>query len=148
MYHSTYFNQSHATKRFHELIMVTSSTGNRNDQCYFLLLVIYLLHTYFYSNLLLKIPEFLFLFQLFTKYFSRPIKIMFHGSVEFNLTVRALGQRFFLTFYASSVTGKIILGGKKCSFCYFVIYFIVAVVFVVVVVVVVLGRKQCVSGLC
>ena len=63
-----------------------------------------------------KYLESLFLFQLFTKYFSRPIKSMFHGSVEFNLTMRALGQRFFLTFHVSSVTGKTILGGKKCSF--------------------------------
>lgn len=63
-----------------------------------------------------KYQESLFLFQLFTKYFSRPIKSMFHGSVEFNLTMRALGQRFFLTFHASRVTGKTILGGKKRSF--------------------------------
>ena len=58
---------------------------------------------------------------------------MFHGSAEFNLTVRALGHRFFLTFYASSVTGKTVLGGKtemffflfcylfycSCCFCFF-----------------------------
>ena len=44
---------------------------------------------------------------------------MFHGSAEFNLTVRALGQRFFLTFYASSVTGKTVLGGKTEMFFYY-----------------------------
>ena len=63
-----------------------------------------------------KQPESLFLFQLFTVYFSRPIKSVFHGTVEFNFTVRALGQRFSLKFYASSVTGKTILGGKKRSY--------------------------------
>ena len=59
---------------------------------------------------------------------------MFHGSVEFNLTMRALGQKFFLTFHASSVTGKTILGGKKRSFIKFVINLNAAVVFVVLVV--------------
>ena len=63
-----------------------------------------------------KYQESLFLFQLFTKYFSRPIKSVLYGSVDFNLTMRALGQRFFLTFHVSSVTGKTILGGKKRSF--------------------------------
>ena len=75
-----------------------------------------------------KYLELLFLFQLFTNYFSRPIKSIFHGSVEFNFTVRALGQKLFLTFFARGVTGKTILGGKKCSFYYFVIIVIVAVV--------------------
>ena len=118
MYRFTYSNQSPATKRFHELITVWPSTCNRNDQCYFLLFVIclFLTNVLFIRIYYSKYLESLFLFQLFTKYFSRPIKSMFHGSVEFNFTVRALGQRFFLKFYASSVTGKSILGGKKRSF--------------------------------
>ncbi len=68
-----------------------------------------------------------FLFQLFTSYFSHPIKCIFHGSVEFNITVRALGQKFSLTFTANDVIGKTILGGKKCA-----LYLIVFVVVVVV----------------
>lgn len=57
MYHFTYSNQSHATKRFHELITVRSSRGtfrssrsNREYQCYFLLLVIYLFLKYVFSS--------------------------------------------------------------------------------------------------
>ena len=67
---------------------------------------------------------------------------MFHGSAEFNLTVRALGQRFFLTFYASSVTGKTVLGGKTemfffllfcylfyCSCCFCCFFFLLLLLF-------------------
>ncbi|XP_078370477.1 uncharacterized protein LOC144654268 isoform X2 [Oculina patagonica] len=49
--------------------------------------------------------------SLFTSYFSQPLKCIFHGSVEFNITVRALGQKFSLTFTANDVIGKTILGG-------------------------------------
>ena len=72
-----------------------------------------------------KKHQILFLFQLFTSYFSRPIKYIFHGSVEFNLTVRALGQKFFMTFRADDVTGRTILGGTKCAFSLVYVVFIV-----------------------
>ena len=57
----------------------------------------------------------LFLFQLFTRYFSQPIKCIFHGSVEFTFSIQALGERFSLTFHANRVVGKAQLGGKHCS---------------------------------
>lgn len=61
----------------------------------------------------------LFLFQLFTTFFTQPIKGIFNGSVGFNITVQALGQRIILSFHVTSVMGKANFGGKKIVFSFF-----------------------------
>ena len=97
------------------------------------------IHIYYKFILILKYHCPLCLFQLFTSYFSRPIKFMFHGSVGFNFTVRALGQRFVLTFHTNDVIGKAKLGGKKTSLHFIVVFVVVVVVLVVFVVVAVIA---------
>ncbi|PFX34264.1 Sushi, von Willebrand factor type A, EGF and pentraxin domain-containing protein 1 [Stylophora pistillata] len=49
--------------------------------------------------------------SLLTRYFSQPIKSIFHGSVEFTFHLQALGEKFYLTFHANSVVAKSQLGG-------------------------------------
>ena len=65
----------------------------------------------------------LFLFQLFTTFYTQPIKSIFNGSVGFNITVQALGQRIILSFHVTSVMGKTNFGGKKIVFSFFSLMF-------------------------
>ena len=57
----------------------------------------------------------IFFLQIFTSYFSKPIRFVFQGSVELNITLHSLGEALPLTFYSSDVIGKATFGGVKCS---------------------------------
>lgn len=63
----------------------------------------------------------MFFFQVFSKYFSQPIKCVFHGSIEFNITLQALGKTFVLSFYSNEVIGKAKFGGEECFLGYILV---------------------------
>lgn len=68
----------------------------------------------FAVNIKMNGEAFLFvdnLSALLTAYFSQPIMWVFRGSVDFNITLRALGQGFTLTFHENDITGKAKFGG-------------------------------------
>ena len=44
---------------------------------------------------------------------------MFHGSIEFNITLQALGETFVLAFHSNEVIGKAKFGGEECFLGYF-----------------------------